>query len=104
MAKKPETVFWDRIRPKLNAIPYSYFEKIQQVSKRSTPDVLACVRGLFFGIELKRNSKEKPDPLQRHSLDRIDKACGVSIVLHPENWEYWYKKILRYAKGETNVI
>ena len=104
MARKPETVFWERIRPKFRAIPYSYWEKIQQVSKCGTPDVFGCVRGLFIAIELKKDKKAKPDPLQRWHLNCIDNACGVSLILHPDNWEYWYRKIMRYAKGEKNGI
>ena len=104
MAKKPETVFWERIRPKFNSIPFSYWDKIQQVAKRASPDVYGCIRGLGIAMELKREKGVKPDPLQQYKLSKYSKAGGVSLVIHPQNWEYWYKKLLRFAKGETNAI
>ncbi len=60
-------------------------EKIQQVAKCGTPDILLCVGGQFVGIELKKSQKEAPNVLQQHKLKRIVAAGGVAYVAYPEN-------------------
>jgi Holliday junction resolvase len=49
-----------------------------------TPDILACVRGKFFGIEVKAG-KNKPTELQLSNLRRIEAAGGVSLVINETN-------------------
>ena len=97
MAKKPETLFKERIRPKLKKIPHSWWEKIQQVGIRGTPDFLGCVCGVFVALELKKDEKSKIDPLQVHKLKLIANAGGVAFVVSPENWEEVYAELLALA-------
>lgn len=100
MSKKPETVFKERIYPQLLALPSSFWEKIQQVGKRGTPDFLGCVNGVFVALELKKDEKEKPDELQTYKLMRIRKAKGVTFVVTPENWQDVYLKLLKLSSQE----
>ena len=58
MAKKPETVFKERIRPKLDMIPDSWWIKTQMLATVGVPDFLGCVNGLFVGIELKASQAD----------------------------------------------
>lgn len=48
-------------------------------SRVGVPDILACYRGIFLGIEVK-NSKGKTSPLQDANIDLINRAGGHSIV------------------------
>jgi len=87
LAQKAETKFKEVFLKALRGIPQVWAEKIQQVGKRGTPDILACVGGRFVGIELKKDDKSPPDKLQQHKLKKIASAGGVSIVACPENSE-----------------
>ena len=87
MAKQPETLLKEKVLACLKKLPHTYAVKIQQVAIRGTPDILACIRGRFIAMELKKDGKQKPDPLQRHELAKIVGAGGWSYVVCPENWE-----------------
>ena len=45
------------------------------------PDIVACFRGKFFGIECKAG-KGDTTTLQDRELDKIRKAGGVALVIH----------------------
>lgn len=93
MAKKPETVFKERIQPRLKALPNSWWEKIQQVVIRGTPDIIGCVSGVFVALELKMSEKAPIEPLQIHKLRKIEKAGGMAFIVYPENWEDVYMQL-----------
>jgi hypothetical protein len=95
MAKKAETVFKEVVLKDLNALPSAWFEKIQQVGKRGTPDILGCLNGYFIAIELKKSDKDKPDPLQTHKLKLIrERSFGLTFVACPENWNEIYNNLI----------
>lgn len=94
MAKKAETVFKEVVLKDLKALPSGWFEKIQQVGKRGTPDIIGCLNGYFIAIELKKSDKEKPDALQTHKLKKIGEAFGLTYVACPENWNEIYNNLL----------
>ena len=83
----------------LNQLPNVWAEKIQQVGKRGTPDILACISGRFVGIELKKSGKETTDRLQHHKLGLIEKAGGVGLVAYPENLETVIGMLTIMSKG-----
>jgi len=95
--KKPETVFKEWLRVKLDEIPYSYWIKISLPSILGIPDILGCVRGRFVAIELKRSEKEKPSKLQLYNLDRIKACGGISLVAFPENKEIVLDELCRIS-------
>lgn len=88
-----ETKFKNKIRPLLNAIPNSIWFKIQQVSLRGVPDFLGCINGRFVALELKKDSKSRPTPLQVKVLLDITKAGGYSWIVCPENFEEIYAQL-----------
>lgn len=94
MAQKPETTFKNRIRPKLKAIPNSWWEKIQQVVICGTPDMIGVINGMFVAIELKKDKKAKIDDLQIHKMNLIEKAGGKCFIAYPENWDEVYSELL----------
>ena len=93
MASKPETVFKNRIRPALDALPSSWWVKVQQVGIRGTPDILGCLNGRFVALELKCDKSKHADPLQTYLMHKIEDANGVSFVVTPENWPVVYREL-----------
>ena len=49
--------------------------------RRGLPDLIACHRGRFLGIETKRPHGGRVSPLQRLELEAITGAGGVSMVV-----------------------
>ena len=52
-----------------------------QYATSGTPDILACVRGRFIGIEVKAGTN-KPTALQLGALERIAAAGGLALVVN----------------------
>ena len=62
-----------------------YFSPIMNgFGKMGVPDVIACYRGVFIGIECKAG-KNKPTPLQQKNLDDITKEGGLAYVINEDN-------------------
>ena len=72
--------------PLLKALPCSYWEKTQQVTKLGTPDILGCLSGMFVALELK-NYGENPTELQMFNLKMIYKAKGLSFCMDQSNYQ-----------------
>lgn len=53
-------------------------------ANNGTPDILACLKGRFIGIEAKAG-KNKPTDLQTLNLKRIDDAGGLALVINETN-------------------
>ena len=81
---KPETRFKNYIRPILETIPSSCWEKIQQVVIRGTPDFVGVVNGRAVVIELKVGHNDT-DALQEYKLDKWRKAGALAFVMTPDN-------------------
>lgn len=86
MARKPETVFRIRLKQRLNRIPNSWFESVQQVAISGTPDIIGCVCGLFVAIEVKTDTG-RTSPIQHYKIDLIKKAGGIALIIMPSNME-----------------
>jgi hypothetical protein len=85
LAQKAETRFKEKLRPKLEAIPYSWWLKVSLSWIAGIPDYLGVVSGQFVALELKRSAKAKARPLQVHILSVIERAGGIALVVFPEN-------------------
>jgi len=85
--KKPETLFKERIAPKLKALPNSWWFKTQQVALRGIPDFVGVVNGRFVALELKKSANAPASKLQAYILLKISKAGGIGRFVTPENWE-----------------
>lgn len=83
---QPETRFKLKVKAALAALPNCWAEKIQQQTIRGTPDFLICIGGYFVALELKRDGRQKPEPLQKRKLDMVRRAGGLAIVAYPSNW------------------
>ena len=54
-----------------------YVIKVISANKSGVPDLHACLNGKWISIEMKKPG-EKPDPLQLHHLQMIQKAGGLA--------------------------
>lgn len=45
-----------------------------------TPDILACVKGVFVGIEVKKPKGGRVSDLQKLKIKQIEQAGGIGIV------------------------
>ena len=60
-----------------------YVVRVLSASKAGTPDLIVCVKGSgrFIGIEVKRPSGGVVSPLQKHHIEKIQKAGGIAGVV-----------------------
>jgi len=87
VARKPETAFRAKAYRWIDSnLPGCWYESIQQVAIRGSPDTILCIRGRFVAIELKASSNAPITEMQKLKLERIERAGGVALVVHPENW------------------
>ncbi len=105
MAKKPETVFKERIRPKLDSIPDSWWLKTQMLSTVGIPDFIGCVNGMFVGLELKSSEREvrkSEGTIQNYILFQINRSGGFATYMYPENANEVISDIINraYPTGE----
>lgn len=54
--------------------------------RSGVPDIIACYKGKFIGIECKA-SKNEPTLLQKHNMKLINQSGGLSIVVNEGNIE-----------------
>jgi Holliday junction resolvase len=74
--RTPEGYEKDDICKYLDSIGAWYFKTYMAgYGKRGVPDIVACIRGVFWGIEVKREGKE-PTPIQWKRMEEIQKAGG----------------------------
>lgn len=57
----------------------AYVIKTIITNRAGVPDVIACYKGVFIGIE-KKEKNEKVSVLQQLNLERIKQAGGYAIV------------------------
>lgn len=94
--KKPETKLKEKVLADLKGLG-AWAEKIQQVGKVGTPDILACYRGVFIALELKSKEEEVPSRAQIIKLRKIKKAGGFAAIVTPLNWPEVRKEIANLA-------
>ena len=96
--KTPEGYEKDDIKKYLDSIGAWYMLTYTGGYGRSgAPDIIACIDGMFWGIEVKREGKE-PTKLQSSRLEAINKAdgCGIAgdakiVIQAIEAWKSWLK-------------
>jgi len=100
MAKKPETIFKERVRAKLETLDNCWLVKINQVSIRGIPDFLICLNGGFVAIELKIDFDKARNKLQDWTLTCIAHAGGLGLVVTPDNWEETFNMLKDVSKPD----
>lgn len=75
-----EKIIENNIKNYLKTLGAYYFKHHgNQFSQVGVPDIIACYKGKFIGIEVK-NETGKTSPLQDANLKRINDAGGIGIV------------------------
>lgn len=70
-----------------------------EFTKEGIPDILACVHGIFFGIEVKA-PKGRPTILQLKNLRSIRRAGGIGVLVYPKDW-YGFRDLVDSAEPNT---
>lgn len=96
----PEGKFQKDVIKALKTLPNTYFHKHQAGSIRGISDIIGCVNGRFVALELKRDlistrSQAGRIVLQRHNIDKINKAGGYGLIVCPDTWE----EVFAYLKS-----
>ena len=63
---------------------YYFYPVTGGFGRSGVPDVVACYKVRFIGIECKAG-KNKPTPLQQKNLDDITKEGGLAYVINEDN-------------------
>jgi Holliday junction resolvase len=85
MAKTPEKKVKDQVVALLKKHGAYYFYPVTSgFGTSGVPDIVACHRGVFIGIECKAGNN-KPTPLQQKNLDAIAAAGGHALVINETN-------------------
>lgn len=78
--KGPESYEKDEIKLYLETVGAWYFcPYMAGFGKSGVPDIVACIDGMFFGIEVKREGKA-PTVRQTQIMNEIEKAGGFSVA------------------------
>lgn len=59
-------------------------------TKEGIPDILACINGRFYGIEVK-GPTGKPKLTQLVNLTKIRHAGGIGLLLYPNDFDEFKK-------------
>ncbi|HGO9409075.1 TPA: VRR-NUC domain-containing protein [Bacillus cereus] len=62
-----------------------------QYTKEGIPDILACIDGVFHGIELKTDVGV-PSKLQLYNIRKIKDSGGEAYILRPKDFESWKER------------
>ena len=78
--KTPESYEKDDICKYLVSIGAWYFRPYMAgFGKSGVPDIIACIQGEFWAIEVKREGKQ-PTAIQRHRMEEIEQCGGYSTA------------------------
>lgn len=80
---------------------YYFFPATGGFGKSGVPDVIACIAGIFFGIECKAGGN-LPTMLQQHNLKLIRENGGKSIVINEHNVAGLKQWIIAELKGHNH--
>ena len=96
MANTPERRVKQQVVKQLRAMDaYLFFPATGGFGVSGVPDIIACYKGYFIGVECKAG-KNKPTRLQQRNLDLISAAGGLSMVVNEENMEGVADKIKKH--------
>lgn len=79
-----------------------YAVKIVTANTAGHCDILACVNGLFIGIEVKAKITLKPKPLQLFVHKKIVRSGGKVFIVAPENYDQFLNQITSIINKGTS--
>ena len=85
MADTPEKKVKAKVVIQLKALGAYYFYPVTGgYGASGVPDIVACLKGRFIGIECKAQGN-KPTTLQQMNLDKIAAQGGIALVIDETN-------------------
>ncbi len=119
MTKGPEKQFEDKVKAYLESIgvyPAGFPSTDMRVpeigwyvkvwgggfQKAGIPDILACILGRFFSIELKSQTG-RPTELQMKNTNMIRDSGGAGIILWPSGFEKFQNDLTAYICYERQM-
>jgi len=95
-----ERDFQKKVKAYLNNMPRTYHFTKEALALRGIPDIIGCINGRFFALELKKSRSEARKTtgrivLQRYTMLEISRAGGYAVFVYPENWQM-VRKALRF--------
>jgi hypothetical protein len=103
MAATPEKKVKDAVKKILNAHGAYYFNPVTGgYGSSGVPDIVACLKGKFIGIETKAG-KGKPTALQEKNLMDIFRNNGVAILVN-ENGIEEFKTFMEAGMPEGGMF
>lgn len=102
---KREALFKGKVTTWLKGLTGCWFFKTNELSLLGIPDIVGCLNGRFFALELKRDKVSKPSKMQLYMLSLIQKSSGYAVITYPENWERVQVDLisLKDGKGVTSL-
>ena len=99
MAMTPEKKVKKAVSNILDIYGAYYFSPMSGGFGRSgVPDIVACYKGRFIGIECKAGNN-KPTELQKKEIAKIQTAQGSAIVVNEDNLDL-VQDVLKFIDGE----
>ena len=99
MASTPEKKVKDAVKKILNTHGAYYFSPVTGgFGTSGVPDIVACIKGKFIGIETKAG-KGKLTALQEMNLKKIIDCGGVALVVREDDVKYLPSLL---TTGESN--
>ena len=87
MASTPEKKVKDAVKKILNSHEAYYFSPVTGgFGTSGVPDIVACIKGKFIGIEAKAG-KGKPTALQEKNLMNIMNTGGIAVLVNEHGIE-----------------
>jgi len=103
MASTPESKVKARVVMQLRKVgAFYFFPQAGGFGKSGIPDIIACYRGVFIGIECKAGAN-KPTKLQEQKLEQISNAGGMTMVINEANIETVGKRLTDIADAITFI-
>ena len=97
----PESKVKQKVTKVLKEIgAYYFYPATGGYGKSGVPDVVACYRGRFFGIECKAGGN-KPTALQEKNLSEISETGGFSAVVNEDNVDNLIPLMVAWVNEET---
>jgi len=85
MALTPEGKIKKQVRELLTKYSiYWFFPATHGYGKSGVPDIIACVKGKFWGIECKAPGN-RPTELQKFHLSSIEQCDGIGLLIDSQD-------------------
>lgn len=76
-----------KLFPRLRKISNCEFFTKEARSISGIPDIIGCINGRFFALEVKRSEKSKRSALQEYFIKNYNIVGGYCMFVYPENLE-----------------